>query len=193
MVRYATRTFPGKSLIKSMSVLKEVIKDEQSSIAHKIKSRFSCNYGQSQIAHGQHGAIADCSDVHLILINFAFHHIANSIGLSKILRDLANKNTIIAILDYDLESEIISGNLAINKKLNLGSFTIELTSRNPLMAKMPYPTIDSSGYREEPLLTRKMFSDNGLTILATYKFKSDDREIGGYLSHIALFICSMYF
>lgn len=179
LVRYATRTFPGKSLIKSMSVLKEVINDGQSRIAHEIKSRFSCNSnGQSPI-------------VNLILINFAFHHIANSIGLSKILRDLANKNTIIAILDYDLESEIVSGNLSINKKLNLGSFTIELTSRNPLMAKMPYPTIDSSGYREEPLLTRKMFSDNGLTILATYKFKSDDREIGEYLNHISLFICSI--
>lgn len=177
LVRYATRTFPGKSLIKSMSVLKEVINDGQSKIAHEIKSRFSCN-GQSSI-------------IHLILINFAFHHIANSIGLSKLLRNIANKNTIIAILDYDLESEIISGNLAINKKLNLGSFTIELTSRNPLMAKMPYPTIDSSGYREEPLLTRKMFSDNGLTILATYKFKSDDNEIGGYVSHICLFICAM--
>ena len=176
LVRYATRTFPGRSLIKSMSVLKEVISD-QSSIADEIKSRFSCN-GQSSI-------------IHLILINFAFHHIANATGLRKILRDLADRNTIIAILDYDLESEVISGNLSMNKKLNLGSFVIELTSNNPLSAKMPYPTIDASGYREEPLLTRKMFSDNGLTILATYKCKSTDREIGDYVSHITLFICSM--
>ena len=179
LVRYATRTFPGRSLIKSMSVLKEIISDEQSSIAHKIKSKFLCKSNDQS------------PNIHLILINFAFHHIANSISLSKILRDLANKNTIIAILDYDLESEIISGKLAINKKLNLGSFTIELTSKNPAMAKMPYPTIDASGYREEPLLTRKMFSNNGLTILATYKFKSNDREIGDYLSHICLFICSI--
>lgn len=179
LVRYATRTFPGKSLIKSMSVLKEIITDDQSSIAQEIKSKFSCNSNDQS------------PTIHLILINFAFHHIANSISLSKTLKDIANKNTIVAILDYDLESEIISGNLAINKKLNLGAFTIELTSKNPAMAKMPYPTIDASGYREEPLLTRKMFSNNGLSILATYKFKSNDREIGDYLNHIALFICSI--
>jgi hypothetical protein len=98
----------------------------------------------------------------LVLMNFAIHYLCDSeqkiIALTQLLTKLLSKNGLFIYTCYD--GEEICKDLSIKykrapqvgDKLVLNNFQITVTSTSGgVKCSMPLPTIDSSGYREEPL------------------------------------------
>ena len=104
----------------------------------------------------------------VIVMNYAFHYICCSKlaveELAKTVATLINKEHGVFIMTYvdgDKVMTMMNGNIA-----KCPPFTIELVDRTSTndfkngdedmqLVKMPLPTIDASGYRIEPLVTRK--------------------------------------
>lgn len=105
----------------------------------------------------------------IIVMNYAFHYICYSKRaveeLGKTVARLLNKTHGIFIMSYIDGDKVLS--LMEGRKLaQVPPFTIELVDRKASsdfqngdedmqLVKMPLPTIDASGYRIEPLVTRK--------------------------------------
>ena len=103
----------------------------------------------------------------LCFMNYAIHYIRDSLEmLCKFLTKVLKIGGKFCFSYFD-------GDYLIQKaKHNLGPFTIEVNI-DKRTAKMPLPTIDKSGYREEPLIfiseVRELFMKYGLIEVETYK------------------------
>ena len=103
----------------------------------------------------------------LIIMNYAFHYLCydHSVTreLNKTIKELLNKNGIFILTFYQIPKT----------PLNLTTFKIESAEKpndvkytdNPNWAYMPLPTIDSSGYRIEPLINDEYIKDIDLKII----------------------------
>lgn len=90
----------------------------------------------------------------IILMNYAYHYLCGSMQSLKELHrtvcELLRPNGLFIFTYFDGEAiaEVSKSNIA-----HIGPFSIEILSDGS--AKMPLPTIDSSGYRREPLVMKK--------------------------------------
>jgi len=108
----------------------------------------------------------------VVVIDYALHYICNDdnnlINLVKIIKSVCNKNAHILINCYD-------GDMIKEKKGDFEVFKIKIDGNN---AKMPLPTIEKDGYREEPLLLNKhveILKNEGLEIIKDYH-PFDDKD-----------------
>lgn len=133
----------------------------------------------------------------IIVMNYAFHYICYSKlaveELAKTIATLINKEHGVFIMTYvdgDRVMSIMNGNIA-----KCPPFMIELVDRTSTnefkngdedmqLVKMPLPTIDASGYRIEPLVTRKYIEimTKYLKIVDEYNLVESAKE---YINKIA--------
>ena len=107
----------------------------------------------------------------IVVIDYALHYICNSddnlINLVNIISAIKAPTTLILVNFYDGD-KILKRVEAKSKTATFGIFKIEVDG---MSAKMPLPTIDQSGYREEPLLLNKhlgILQKHGWTIVHDY-------------------------
>lgn len=93
----------------------------------------------------------------LILMNYAIHYLCDDVekikSLNNLVKELLNDNGYFIFTFFDGDSIIKDMK---NNILKLKTFTIE---KNGNKFKMPLPTIDKSGYREEPIVTNKILEN----------------------------------
>ena len=91
----------------------------------------------------------------MILMNYAIHYLCDDISkieeLHRLVVSLLKPRGLFIFTCFDGD-EILD--IILNNQGKVSSFTIELTDKKALKAKMPLPTIDASGYREEPLAVK---------------------------------------
>lgn len=110
----------------------------------------------------------DGAPFNVAIMNYAIHYLCdnekNIIELRRTLSSVLSDNGVFMFSFYDgdkLMQDMVDGIVKLN------SFTIEIdTKRN--VAKMPLPTIDKSGYREEPLVMLSMLSNLQMGIIEDY-------------------------
>jgi SAM-dependent methyltransferase len=144
----------------------------------------------------------------LVLMNFAVHYLCDSeqkiIALEKLATKLLKLNGLLVITYYDgdeIQRDITikyKRNVAAGDTLTLKNFTITVTAvSKTITCLMPLPTIDSSGYREEPIaleyfliyLQKNNFSlINELNIFSKYKDEMNSipniHKIDDYIKYI---------
>ena len=144
----------------------------------------------------------------LILMNYAIHYIADSPdSLKELIRFVSSLLApggifMFTCFDGDAITKII------NEGGHIGPFTIAWSDERRKIAKMPLPTIDSSGYRSEPLVTSSAldiisssatahhmkhlstFSPlDHIRSLTQYSLISDTENVSAFLSNIR---CHIY-
>lgn len=143
LVQYANRR-TSKPI--SINVIYSILSQNNDECINEIKNRYE--YPK------------DGFDV--ILMNFAFHYLCYDHrcieALNTLIRSVLKPGGLF-IMSYFSGDEIISE--MEDGKVTKGPFTIELckpemkSDKDSIWAKMALPTIDSSGYRPEPLVTQK--------------------------------------
>ena len=102
------------------------------------------------------------------IMDYAIHYICDSneklSELARTVRKLVKLEGVFMITYFDGDS-ILSR--AKDNILKLHSFTIKINPETNTVL-MPLPTIDRSGYREEPLVTKERLSNLGLKIIDEY-------------------------
>ena len=93
----------------------------------------------------------------LIFINFAIHYLINNLNnINDFVKKLIIKNGYFIFTFFDGDKILKDYN---NKQNHYGDFIIDIFSKdNIYYGKFPLPTIDSNGYREEPLVLREQLN-----------------------------------
>lgn len=135
-----------------LNVLHGFLGEDNSTLTREITSRFE--YPKSGFD--------------IIVMNYAFHYICYSKKaveeLAKMVSGLLHKSHGVFVMTYVDGDKVLS--MMNGNKASVPPFTIELVDRKSTadfsagdedmqLVKMPLPTIDASGYRIEPLVTRK--------------------------------------
>ena len=102
------------------------------------------------------------------VMNYAIHYLCdnekNIVELRRMLNLLLSNSGVFMFSFYDGD-KLLSD--AVNGVVKLNSFTIEVDAKHNT-AKMPLPTIDKSGYREEPLVESSMIGNLQMSIVEDY-------------------------
>lgn len=136
----------------------------------------------------------------IFIMNYAFHYLCNDkyksniSDLVKLIKETKNNKSILVLSFYDGE-KILS-----IKKFKTFNIKTKVISDDYVLANMPLPTIEASGYREEPLVLSqhinylsKCLSKNNCIIYNDYPYKyiSDSKTenyLDDYLSCIKVII-----
>ena len=140
----------------------------------------------------------------VILMNYAIHYLCYKseciLALNKLIKTLLKPGGIFIFSCFDGDS--IINDIGNNKLLKLNSFDIELidppvdSDNDAIWAKMPLPTIDASGYRNEPLVQLKYLDLLNLSMIEHYypleecdvsKIKGHEK-VEDYLSYINVYV-----
>ena len=102
------------------------------------------------------------------IMNYAIHYICDKtekiMELARTLRKLLKKDGVFMFTYFDGDMMLSK---AIENIVKLNSFTIKIDPDNE-MVLMPLPTIDKSGYRQEPLVTKKKLEYLKMKVLDEY-------------------------
>lgn len=142
-----------------------------------------------------------------ILMNYAIHYLCddveNIVELARFVKSLIKPGGlfIFSCFDGDRIYDIIKAGDGVGK---VGPFNITMTNEEKHIAHMPLPTIDSSGYRDEPLVLRsclKPFDDmpefklvetfhplEAVQQLEQYKDIPDTQNVSAFLNHIVVYV-----
>jgi len=139
----------------------------------------------------------------IVLMNYAIHYLCdNPESISELARFVKSVIKpggffIFSCFDGDEILDIIH-----NSGGHVGPFTITMSDEKHNIAHMPLPTIDSSGYRDEPLVLKsclKPFDEfklidsfhplESVSKLEQYKDITDSQNVSDFLKHI---ICYVY-
>ena len=105
----------------------------------------------------------------LAIMNYAIHYICDSpdklMELSRTLRKVIKSKGIFTFTYFDGDMMLAQAKDGIIK---LHSFTIRIDKEKDTVL-MPLPTIDKSGYREEPIVSREKLNYLGLKIIEEYE------------------------
>ena len=180
LVQYVNRT-PLIPSIKYDFLLKE------SKQPDKLYKRINLNAVHATLSDNNDSIINDIKGRYeypdngfdIILMNYAIHYLCDSFdnmtALNKLITSLLNDDGLFIFSCFD--GEKIYNDMTITKKgdkeLKLKSFNIKIVEENDnyIIANMALPTIDESGYRNEPLVLDKYISkllSNNLKIIETY-------------------------
>jgi SAM-dependent methyltransferase len=159
LVRYCQKVQKLAHGIKFNAICGE-LSDNNSNILKETQSRFEYPKGGF-----------DC-----VLMNYAIHYLcnkrANILELSKFVKTVLNENGIFIFSRFD--GDRILADMK-NNELKLTSFEIKTTApkapsdSDAVWASMPLPTIDSSGYRDEPLALQSILNSlEGLHVVKEF-------------------------
>lgn len=120
-----------------------------------------------------------CNGFDAILMNYAIHYLCDSTNkideLHRLVSSLLKQKGLFIFTCFDGD-EILK--LIQTNEGKVSNFKIELTDRDNMIARMPLPTIDSSGYREEPLATKDklapFLNSKELSLLPGYPYSPID-------------------
>lgn len=108
------------------------------------------------------------SKFNVAVMDYAIHYICDAteklMELARTLRKLVQPDGVFMFTYFDGD-EMLSK--AIDGQIKLHSFTISIDETKDTVI-MPLPTIDRSGYREEPIVTKEKLSHLGFKILEEY-------------------------
>jgi SAM-dependent methyltransferase len=97
----------------------------------------------------------------LILMNFAIHYLCDDerklVSLGDMVKDILNSKGLF-VISYHSGEELLKENVEI----------VEEKQNGAIIAKVPLPTIDESGYREEPLALKKFLDLIQLNLVSEF-------------------------
>lgn len=108
------------------------------------------------------------SEFSVAIMNYAIHYICDKsekiMELARTLRKLLKEDGVFMFTYFDGDMMLSK---AVDNVIKLNSFTIKIDPEKEMVI-MPLPTIDKSGYREEPLVTRRKLDYLNMRVLDDY-------------------------